>query len=100
MKNRSKLITFHEIFWNIVSDMRIPVSTIAKNMGHTGRGRRRCTISNHLREMYQKGISFNPRIVMKTYKYPKDKCIFVKVKGLVLHHSGKISKKIPESSTD
>jgi hypothetical protein len=82
MKNRSKLATFHEIFWNIVSDMRIPISSIAKNMGHTGRGRRRSTISNYVNEMYQKEISFKPRIVMKTYKYPKRKMYFCKKAGV------------------
>jgi len=81
MRNRTKLGTYHEIFMSIVSKTRIPISTIAKQMGRTGRGQRRATVSKYLSQMYEQKISLQPNLILKTFEYPKRIAYFCKKKS-------------------
>jgi len=71
--DRTKLGTYFDIFMNVVNQPRCSITTIAKNIGHTGRGRRRATISEYLKHMYESGISLKPNLFLKDYDDPQRK---------------------------
>lgn len=63
-----KINTYHNIFLSIVQEHRKSIASIAKSIGHTGRGKRRATVSKYVHEMYDKKISFRPNLVLKTHE--------------------------------
>jgi hypothetical protein len=74
MENRTnlqKLETYYNIFLSIVQDHRRTITSIAKYIGHTGRGKRRATVSNYLHEMYDKKISLKPNLILKSFTDPE-----------------------------
>ncbi len=71
MKGRTDLGTYYQIFISIVSSPRISVSEIARHVGHSGRGKRRATISHYLKLMYEYQISLRPNLILKTFEHPK-----------------------------
>ena len=68
MRNRTKLESYHDIFMSIVCEPRCTITQIASNLGHTGRGRRRATISDYLHQMYDNKISFYPNLVLRDFE--------------------------------
>jgi hypothetical protein len=62
--------TYHNIFLSIVQEHRKSIASIAKSIGHTGRGKRRATVSKYVHEMYDEKISFGPNLVLKTHENP------------------------------
>jgi hypothetical protein len=90
MKECAKVAThlemFHRIFLSIAESARKPISTIAKNVGHEGRGKRRSTIASYLKMMYECKISLLPCLVLKTFEAPKRKAYFLKKKDKSLFY--------------
>ncbi|MGC1121054.1 MAG: hypothetical protein WBA22_08160 [Candidatus Methanofastidiosia archaeon] len=82
MKDRTilekRLETYHDIFLSIAEWARKSITRIAKDIGHTGRGRRRATISEYLQDMYNRQIIFNPNLLLKTFENPQWKAFFLK----------------------
>jgi predicted transcriptional regulator len=70
-KKLQKLKSYYSVFLSIVEKPRRTITSIAKNIGYTGRGKRRATISNYLNEMYEQMISLEPNLIMKTYDTPQ-----------------------------
>jgi len=82
MKDRTilkrHLETYYNIFISISAGARKSISRIAKDIGHTGRGRRRATISKYLQDMYERQITFYPNLLLKTFENPRWKAFFLK----------------------
>ena len=82
MERRTKLAkrleTYYNIFLSIADGVRKPIYCIAKDIGHTGRGKRRATIAKYVNHMYEEQISFYPNIIMKTFETPKRKAYFLR----------------------
>lgn len=82
MKDRTilekRLGIYHEIFLSIAEWARKSITRIAKDIGHTGRGRRRATISEYLQDMYNRQIIFNPNLLLKTFEEPQWKAFLLK----------------------
>ncbi|MGC1122620.1 MAG: Lrp/AsnC family transcriptional regulator [Candidatus Methanofastidiosia archaeon] len=76
MDSPALLRLYHEIYLNIVSKTRIPISHIARSMGRTGRGRASSTISRHLSTMYEKGISFSPTLLVDSFQNSRNMVYF------------------------
>lgn len=69
--NLQKRETYYNIFLSIVKDHRNTITEIAKYIGHTGRGKRRATVSNYLHDMYDKKISLKPNLILKSFTDPE-----------------------------
>jgi len=52
---------------NVVKQPRCSITNIAKNIGHTGRGRRRATVSEYLKHMYEYKISLKPNLFLRDF---------------------------------
>ncbi len=65
---------------SIVEQPRCSITNIAKNIGHTGRRRRRATISDYLNQMYESKISLYPNLVLRNYDEPLRKAYLCKKK--------------------
>lgn len=101
MKNRTILKkrteTYYNIFISISNGVRKSISQIAKDVRHTGRGRRRATIFKYLQDMYERQITFYPNLLLKTFENPKWKAFFLKksdeeeIFGSFKKLSGKVS---------
>ncbi len=76
--DEKRLDTYYRIFISISEWARKPISTIAKDIGHTGRGKRRSTVASYLKKMYDLEISWHPHLIMKTFQKPKRKAFFLK----------------------
>ena len=83
MKNLKGTKLYFELFMQIVNNPRITANNIAKQYNYSGRGRSPSTFSWHIRNMYEKKISREPQIVLKSHtavhataylcEYQKDK---------------------------
>lgn len=61
----TKLGTYFDIFMCVVTHTRCTITSIAKNIGHTGIGKRRATISDYLKDIYKRKISLKPNLYFK-----------------------------------
>ena len=59
------LIKYHELYGLIIQNPRITPREIAKKTKYSGQGKTRATIAYHLRNMYEKEVSF----IFKLIKY-------------------------------
>lgn len=68
MKKCSQLETYYDLFSLIVENPRITPNDIACRFGYSGRGRRSTTFLRHIQNMYEKGISFTPKLKMRAFQ--------------------------------
>ena len=61
------LVKYHQLFSLIVEEPRIMPKVIAKKIGFSGQGKARSTISYHLKNMFEKEISFGPGLSLKPF---------------------------------
>lgn len=59
---------YHELFTVVAEEPRIMPKGICKKLGYSGRGKAETTILYHLQNMYEKGISREPRLTLKPFK--------------------------------
>ena len=74
----TKLGRYFNIFMCIVSQPRCTITRIAKNIGHTGIGRRRATVSTYVNDMYKNKISLKPNLVLNDFQNLQWKAYFCK----------------------
>lgn len=72
---------YYNIFECIVSSVRCTITSIAKNVGHTGIGRRRATISDYVNNMYTYEISLKPNLYFKNLEKLQWKAYLCKNEG-------------------
>jgi hypothetical protein len=89
---------FHDIFMSIVEKHRRAISSIAYQIGHTGRGKRRATISKYLAEMYEKKISMKPNLILRTHSEPQLKGYFCRVEERNRNRIGSIFEELKKNS--
>jgi hypothetical protein len=68
MNSCNRLELYHTLFSLIVENPRIMPSKIASKLGKTGRGRSPSTFLKHLQKMYERKISQNPRLTIKSFE--------------------------------
>lgn len=68
MKKANRLEFYHELFELIVRDPTIMPKGIAQYFDHSGRGRAHSTLLKHLQNMYEKQISFPPKLKLKSHE--------------------------------
>lgn len=70
------------IIYNIFRDkLRCKSSVVAKELGHTGRGRSKKTVSKYILRMYDKQISFRPNLILRTFDNSRLTAFFLNVKN-------------------
>jgi len=67
MKNLKRVKLYFELFMLTVKNPRITADNIAKQYNYSGRGRSPSTFSWHIRNMYERKISREPQIVLKSH---------------------------------
>ena len=67
MRKANRLEFYHELFELIVRNPTIMPKKIAQYFDHSGRGKARSTLLKHLQNMYNKKISFPPKLKLKPH---------------------------------
>ena len=67
MKKANRLEFYHELFELIVRDPTIQSKGIAQYFKYSGRGKAYSTLLKHLQNMYEKKISFPPKLKLKPH---------------------------------
>ena len=67
MKKSNRLKFYYQLFMLIVENPRIMPKGIARYFKYSGRGRAPSTLMFHLQSMYNKQISFMPRLALRAY---------------------------------
>ncbi|MBU7014889.1 MAG: hypothetical protein HXS52_12090 [Theionarchaea archaeon] len=79
MGKLENLQTYYVIYNHIRDIPRYNLKTIARTLGLSGRGHSYTTASNYVRNLYQRGISLHPNLILRNFENCYTRAYFLKV---------------------